>query len=204
VNLEVDPSATQKILLSLDKTCDANDEATWKMSFELQEGSPLATVVKLEIEIDPENHPQAEATANSDGLDNNQQGQAKIAATIAKDPTVSDDDKKDPAKVKTYNDAKAAFDDYTRQAKLEPLAVKLSDSVGHNRVAINFMWTLVTGFLVMFMQAGFAMVETGLCRAKNAAHVMATNFMRSSAMSSLRRDPDPPPGTSSMKSLPFD
>ena len=97
VNLEVDPSATQKILLSLDKTCDANDEATWKMSFELQEGNPLATVVKLEIEIDPENHPQAEATANSNGLDNNQQGQAKIAATIAKDPTVSDDDKKDAA-----------------------------------------------------------------------------------------------------------
>src|ERR1035438_5640605 len=97
VNLEVDPSATQKILLSLDKTCDANDEATWKMSFELQEGNPLATVVKLEVEIDPENHPQAEATANSNGLDNNQQGKAKIAATIAKDPTVSDDDKKDAA-----------------------------------------------------------------------------------------------------------
>ena len=29
----------------------------------------------------------------------------------------------------------------------------------------------------MFMQAGFALVETGLCRAKSAAHVMATNFM---------------------------
>jgi ammonium transporter, Amt family len=90
---------------------------------------------------------------------------------------LSDDDKKDPAKVKTYNDAKAAFDDYTKQAKLEPLAVKLSDSVGHNRVAINFMWTLVTGFLVMFMQAGFALVETGLCRAKNAGHTMSMNFM---------------------------
>src|SRR5262249_37597298 len=62
-------------------------------------------------------------------------------------------------------------------AKLEPLAVKLSDSVGHNRVAINFMWTLVTGFLVMFMQAGFALVETGLCRAKNAGHTMSMNFM---------------------------
>ena len=76
-----------------------------------------------------------------------------------------------------YKDAKKAFDDYTAQAKLEPLAVKLSDSVGHNRVAINFMWTLVTGFLVMFMQAGFALVETGLCRAKNAGHTMAMNFM---------------------------
>src|SRR6266404_969790 len=90
---------------------------------------------------------------------------------------LSADDKKDPAKVKKYADDKKAFDDYTAQAKLEPLAVKLSDSVGHNRVAINFMWTLVTGFLVMFMQAGFALVETGLCRAKNAGHTMSMNFM---------------------------
>jgi Amt family ammonium transporter len=90
---------------------------------------------------------------------------------------LSDDDKKDATKVKTYNDAKKAFDDYTAQAKLEPLAVKLSDSVGHNRVAINFMWTLITGFLVMFMQAGFALVETGLCRAKNSSHTMSMNFM---------------------------
>ena len=90
---------------------------------------------------------------------------------------LSADDKKDTDKVKAYNDAKKAFDDYTAQAKLEPLAVKLADSVGHNRVAINFVWTLITGFLVMFMQAGFALVETGLCRAKNAAHTMAMNFM---------------------------
>ena len=90
---------------------------------------------------------------------------------------LSADDQKDPAKVKAYQDAKKAFDDYTAQAKLEPLAVKLADSVGHNRVAVNFMWTLITGFLVMFMQAGFALVETGLCRAKNAGHTMAMNFM---------------------------
>jgi len=90
---------------------------------------------------------------------------------------LSDDDKKDTNKVAAYTDAKKAFDDYTAQAAKEPLAVKLADSVGHNRVAINFMWTLVTGFLVMFMQAGFALVETGLCRAKNASHTMAMNFM---------------------------
>src|SRR6266496_370121 len=46
-----------------------------------------------------------------------------------------------------------------------------------NTVAINFVWTLVTGFLVMFMQAGFAMVETGFTRAKNAAHTFTMNFM---------------------------
>lgn len=38
--------------------------------------------------------------------------------------------------------------------------------VTHNYFSINFVWTLITGFLVMFMQAGFACVETGLCRAR--------------------------------------
>jgi Amt family ammonium transporter len=51
------------------------------------------------------------------------------------------------------------------------------NQIGQNRVAINFVWTLITGFLVMFMQAGFAIVETGLCRAKNANHTMMMNFM---------------------------
>src|SRR5437868_11311159 len=46
-----------------------------------------------------------------------------------------------------------------------------------NTVAINFVWTLVAGFLVMFMQTGFALVETGFTRAKNAAHTMTMNFM---------------------------
>ena len=59
----------------------------------------------------------------------------------------------------------------------EPLAAKVADGVGHNRIAINTVWTLVCGFLVMFMQAGFAMAETGFTRAKNAGHTMAMNFM---------------------------
>jgi ammonium transporter, Amt family len=50
-------------------------------------------------------------------------------------------------------------------------------AAGANTVAINFVWTLVAGFLVMFMQAGFAMVETGFTRAKNAAHTVTMNFM---------------------------
>ncbi len=43
--------------------------------------------------------------------------------------------------------------------------------------ATNILWTLVSGFMVMFMQAGFALLEVGLCRKKNAAHVMAMNFL---------------------------
>jgi Amt family ammonium transporter len=51
------------------------------------------------------------------------------------------------------------------------------DRVVHNLFSINIVWTLIAGFLVMFMQAGFAMVEGGLCRAKNSAHTMAMNMM---------------------------
>ncbi|HET7539537.1 MAG TPA: ammonium transporter [Polyangiaceae bacterium] len=43
--------------------------------------------------------------------------------------------------------------------------------------ATNIIWLLLCGFLALFMQAGFALVETGLCRRKNAAHVMAMNFL---------------------------
>jgi Amt family ammonium transporter len=53
----------------------------------------------------------------------------------------------------------------------------LYDRITHNLFSINFVWALVTGFLVMFMQAGFMFVETGLCRAKNASHTAAMNFM---------------------------
>jgi Amt family ammonium transporter len=53
----------------------------------------------------------------------------------------------------------------------------LYDRIAHNLFSINMVWAMVTGFLVMFMQAGFAMVETGMCRAKNAGHTFAMNFM---------------------------
>jgi len=53
----------------------------------------------------------------------------------------------------------------------------LYDRIAHNLVSINFVWMLIAGFLVMFMQAGFMYVETGLCRAKNAAHTSGMNFM---------------------------
>jgi Amt family ammonium transporter len=53
----------------------------------------------------------------------------------------------------------------------------LAQSSSHTFFSINFVWVLVAGFLVIFMQAGFALVETGLCRAKNAAHTMSMNFL---------------------------
>ena len=59
----------------------------------------------------------------------------------------------------------------------KPTLEEVAETVGHNKISINMMWTLVAGFLVMFMQAGFALAETGLTRAKNAAHTMMMNFM---------------------------
>ena len=38
-------------------------------------------------------------------------------------------------------------------------------------------WTLVGAALVFFMQAGFAMVETGFTRAKNAGNIIMKNLM---------------------------
>jgi len=43
--------------------------------------------------------------------------------------------------------------------------------------ALNLAWVLVAAFLVMFMQAGFALVETGFTRAKNAVNTMAMNVV---------------------------
>ena len=89
-------------------------------------------------------------------------------AFVVTEPT----DKTDP----DYAAKKKAFDEYQAQVAKEPLAVKLADSVGHVRVATNFAWTLNTGYLVLFMQAGFALLTCGLVRKKNAGHLMMLNF----------------------------
>ena len=75
-----------------------------------------------------------------------------------------------------YAESKKAYDAYVAQAAKEPLAVKLADDVGHVRIASNFSWTLLTGYLVLFMQAGFALLTVGLVRKKNAGHLMMLNF----------------------------
>src|SRR5437868_98690 len=59
----------------------------------------------------------------------------------------------------------------------KPTVEELGQHTAKLYYSMNFVWVLVAGFLVIFMQAGFALVETGLCRAKNAAHTMSMNFM---------------------------
>ena len=71
----------------------------------------------------------------------------------------------------------AATQDLPAKDSADPSLKEVMDAAGHDRVAINIVWTLMAGFLVMFMQAGFAMVETGFTRAKNVAHTMSMNLM---------------------------
>jgi Amt family ammonium transporter len=68
----------------------------------------------------------------------------------------------------------------------EPLfAAEASDSVilpvdaakEEVQLNINIVWTCIAAFLVFFMQAGFAMVEAGFTRAKNAVNILMKNLM---------------------------
>ena len=43
--------------------------------------------------------------------------------------------------------------------------------------SVNTIWVLFGAALVFFMQAGFAMVETGFTRAKNAGNIIMKNLM---------------------------
>jgi Amt family ammonium transporter len=75
-----------------------------------------------------------------------------------------------------------ATSDYLAQAGVKKVELSqvginaLANTTGHLAISINFTWILVTGFLVLFMQVGFAFLVTGLTRAKNAGHMMMMNL----------------------------
>ncbi len=109
---------------------------------------------------------------------------AKTAPVALTDKDLSGIAKPDTAKVTETGDPSGdgtmtgtAADVTMADAKKGITLADLANQAGQNKIAINFVWTLVTGFLVMFMQAGFAIVETGLIRAKSANHTMMMNFM---------------------------
>jgi Amt family ammonium transporter len=56
---------------------------------------------------------------------------------------------------------------------LTAVAATTSDTT----TGLNVMWVVIASFLIFFMQAGFALVETGFTRAKNVAHTMMMNMM---------------------------
>src|SRR5437868_1497694 len=61
-------------------------------------------------------------------------------------------------------------------AQDEPTAKSVQDGLTLLGTQVNLLWVVLGAVLVIFMQAGFALVETGFCRAKHAAHVVSTNF----------------------------
>ena len=97
---------------------------------------------------------------------------AELKDAAAKAPATADLQKGDPGGTLTgtISDVPAA------DPKAGVTLADVASQVGQNKIGINFTWTLVCGFLVMFMQAGFAMVESGLCRVKNANHTYMMNF----------------------------
>jgi Amt family ammonium transporter len=58
-----------------------------------------------------------------------------------------------------------------------PTAISNAAAITLVQEHANYLWTLIAAALVFFMQAGFAMVETGFTRAKNAVNIMMKNLM---------------------------
>jgi ammonium transporter, Amt family len=59
---------------------------------------------------------------------------------------------------------------------IDPAKPILGSDLQATNESLNLLWIVLGAALVVFMQAGFALVETGFCRAKHAAHVVSTNF----------------------------
>lgn len=58
-----------------------------------------------------------------------------------------------------------------------PTALTNKEAIDLVQSHADYLWTLVAAALVFFMQAGFAMVEAGFTRAKNAINIMMKNLM---------------------------
>ena len=57
---------------------------------------------------------------------------------------------------------------------IEPVAAQIPKNTS---TELNTLWLIVAGSLVFFMNAGFAMLETGLCQARNSTNVLAKNLI---------------------------
>ncbi|MBI2067481.1 MAG: ammonium transporter [Deltaproteobacteria bacterium] len=52
-----------------------------------------------------------------------------------------------------------------------------AQEAGDLKIAADTVWTLITAFLVFWMNAGFALVESGFCQQKNCVNILAKNFI---------------------------
>ncbi len=63
------------------------------------------------------------------------------------------------------------------QKSLDAANTAISDLKGSSKLSADTMWVMITAFLVFFMNLGFACVESGFCRAKNAVNILSKNFI---------------------------
>jgi Amt family ammonium transporter len=56
-------------------------------------------------------------------------------------------------------------------------AQDVTADIANLKVMLDTVWVMVAGFLVFFMNAGFALVESGFCRSKNTVNILAKNFI---------------------------
>ena len=54
---------------------------------------------------------------------------------------------------------------------------EMADAISSQKIAMDTIWVMLTAFLVFFMNLGFALVESGFCRAKNCVNILFKNFV---------------------------
>ncbi|HHW01464.1 MAG TPA: ammonium transporter [Thermoanaerobacterales bacterium] len=67
--------------------------------------------------------------------------------------------------------------DITAASAGNPTQQEIITQVAKNKIGINYVWVMLTAFLIFFFQAGFALVETGFTQAKNALHTIGMNLV---------------------------
>ncbi len=54
---------------------------------------------------------------------------------------------------------------------------EMADAIANQKIAMDTLWVMIAAFLVFFMNLGFALVESGFCRAKNTVNILFKNFV---------------------------
>lgn len=63
-------------------------------------------------------------------------------------------------------------------AEAAPVFTKeIAAAIADQKVALDTLWVMIAAFLVFFMNLGFALVESGFCRAKNTVNILFKNFV---------------------------
>ncbi|HWQ70038.1 MAG TPA: ammonium transporter [Patescibacteria group bacterium] len=65
----------------------------------------------------------------------------------------------------------------TAVAETVTFTKEMADAIKDYKISVDTLWVMITAFLVFFMNLGFGMVESGLCRAKNTVNILSKNFI---------------------------